>query len=115
AAIAGDVATALTLVRHALATGNDPVPLNAALAAKLRILAKVGAARGRRLDPTRDLGISPWQADRARRELQRWTADSLAQAIEAVATADAEIKGASRAPQFALERAVRTVAQLAQR
>ncbi|GMA34225.1 hypothetical protein [Demequina litorisediminis] len=71
----------------------------------------MGAARGRRLDPTRDLGISPWQADRARRELQRWTADSLAQAIEAVATADAEIKGASRAPQFALERAVRTVAQ----
>lgn len=114
AAVAGDVAKALSLVRHALATGNDPVPLNAAMAAKLRTLAKVGAARGRRLDPTRDLGISPWQVDRARRELQRWNAETLASAIEAVATADAEIKGAARAPQFALERSVRTVAQLAQ-
>ncbi|WP_062079040.1 DNA polymerase III subunit delta [Demequina globuliformis] len=114
AAVAGDVAKALTLLRHALATGTDPVPLNAALAAKLRVLAKVGAARGRRLDPTKDLGIAPWQADRARRELRKWTADTLAEAIEAVAQADAEIKGAARAPEFSLERAVRVVAQLAQ-
>lgn len=113
AAIAGKGADAIALVRHALSTGTDPVPLVAALAAKLRTLIKVGAARGRRLDPTRDLGIQPWQAERARRELQRWDAESLAQAVQAVAQADAEIKGASRAPGFALERAVRTVASLA--
>lgn len=115
AAVAGDSAKALALLRHALSTGTDPVPLNAALAAKLRVLAKVGAARGRRLDPTKDLGIAPWQVDRARRELQRWTADTLAEAIEAVAQADAEIKGAARAPEFSLERAVRTIAGLASR
>jgi DNA polymerase-3 subunit delta len=51
--------------------------------------------------------------DRARRELQRWNADSLAEAIEAVAQADADVKGASRAPAFALERVVRRVAELA--
>lgn len=113
AAVAGKTGEALALVRHALATGTDPVPLVAALASKLRILAKVGAARGRNLDPVKDLSLAPWQVDRARRELQRWTADTLASAIEAVAQADAEVKGAGRAPQFAVERAVRMVSQLA--
>ncbi|WP_084103258.1 DNA polymerase III subunit delta [Demequina sp. NBRC 110056] len=113
AAVAGDAKEAVSLVRHALAAGVDPVPLNAALAAKLRTLAKVGASRGRGLDPTRDLGVPPWQVDRARRELRRWNAETLGQAIEVVAQADAEIKGAGRAPAFALERAVRTIAQLA--
>lgn len=114
AAAAGKTSEALALVRHALSTGTDPVPLVAALASKLRILAKVGAARGRRMDPVRDLSLAPWQVDRARRELQHWNADSLARAIEAVAAADAAVKGAGRAPQFALERAVRTLAQLAE-
>lgn len=113
AAVAGDVSTALALVRHALASGHDPVPLNAALAAKLRVLAKVGAARGRGIDPVRDLSLAPWQVDRARRELQRWDATRLASAIEAVARADAEIKGAGRAPHFAIEKVVRVVADLA--
>lgn len=113
AAIAGDVRGAMSLTRHALASGVDPVPLTAALAAKLRTLAKVGASRGRRLDPTKDLGIPPWQVDRARRDLQRWTAETLGQAIELVAEADADIKGGGRAPHFALERMVRRVAQLA--
>lgn len=115
AAIAGKTGEALALVRHALSTGTDPVPLVAALAMKLRVMAKVGAARGRKLDPVKDLSLAPWQVDRARRDLQRWTADTLADAIEAVAQADADIKGAGRAPGFALERAVRTVAQLAER
>lgn len=113
AAVAGQVSEAVTLVRHALSAGVDPVPLNAALASKLRTLAKVGASRGRGLDPTRDLGVPPWQVDRARRELRRWSAQTLGEAIEAVAQADAEIKGGARAPAFALERAVRRIAQLA--
>ncbi len=113
AAIAGKTGEALALVRHAVATGTDPVPLVAAIASKLRTLAKVGAARGRRLDPVKDLNLAPWQADRAKKDLRMWDADRLAKAIEAIATADAEIKGASRAPHFALERAVRIVADLA--
>jgi DNA polymerase-3 subunit delta len=113
AAIAGDAPRAVALSRHALQTGTDPVPLVAALASKLRTLVKVGAARGRGVDPTRDLGLAPWQVDRARRELSKWDAERLAQAIEATAQADADIKGGSRAPGFALERAVRTIAELA--
>ncbi|MDN4472484.1 DNA polymerase III subunit delta [Demequina zhanjiangensis] len=113
AAIAGKTGDALALVRHAVSTGTDPVPLVAAMAMKLRTLAKVGAARGRRLDPVKDLSMAPWQVDRAKKDLRMWDADRLASAIEAVAAADAEIKGASRAPHFALERAVRIVSELA--
>lgn len=112
AAAAGKAGEAVTLLRHALATGSDPVPIVAALAAKLRTLAKVGAARSQGLDPVRDLGLAPWQVDRARRELQRWTPESLAAAIRAVAQADAEVKGAGRDPVFAVERAVLRVAEV---
>ena len=105
----------MALLRHALATGTDPVPLVAALAAKLRTLAKVAAARGRGLDPARDLGLAPWQVDRARRELTSWTPEGLAAAISAVAQADAEVKGAGRDPVFAVERAVLRVAGAARR
>lgn len=110
AAVAGQGAEAIRLLRHALATGVDPVPLVAALALKLRTLAKVAAARGRGLDPVRDLGLASWQVDRARREVRGWTPEGLAAAITAVAAADAEVKGAARDPEFAVERAVLRVA-----
>ncbi|MGC4174957.1 DNA polymerase III subunit delta [Demequina sp.] len=113
AAIAGDAVRAVSLARHAMETGTDPVPLIAALASKLRTLVKVGAARGRGGLDARELGLAPWQVDRARKDLVKWDANRLATAIEAVAQADADVKGASRAPAFALERVVRTVAELA--
>lgn len=115
AAVAGDVGRALSLARHALDSGVDPVPLVAALAGKLRAMAKVGAARGRGLDPAKDLGMAPWQADRARRDLRKWRADTVAEAIAAVAQADAEVKGAARDPRYAVERALLRVASLADR
>lgn len=113
AAVSGDVPGAVVALRHALATGTDPVPLVAALAAKLRTLAKVGAMRSDSSLTPSALSLAPWQVDRARRELSRWTPQGLAEAIEAVAQADAEVKGASRDPVFAVERAVITVAMAA--
>ena len=109
-AVAGESAQAVTLLRHALSTGVDPVPLVAALALKLRTLAKVAATRGRGASAA-DLGMAPWQMDKARRELRGWTPEGLAVAIQAVADADSQVKGAGRDPQFAVERAVLTVAQ----
>ena len=110
AAVAGKVGEAVSLLRHALATGTDPVPLVAALAVKLRTLAKVAAMRGRSGMSAGDFGLAPWQVDRARKELNRWSPETLAFAIDAVAQADAEVKGASRDPHFAVERAVLRVA-----
>lgn len=113
AAVAGSSGQAVSLLRHALATGVDPVPLVAALAARLRMLAKVSTVRGRGAGAERDLGLAPWQIDRTRKELAHWTPESLAEAITAVAQADAEVKGASRDPQFAVERAVLRIARAA--
>ncbi|WP_372438533.1 DNA polymerase III subunit delta [Cellulomonas dongxiuzhuiae] len=110
AAVAGDAGRAVALLRHALATGLDPVPVVAAVAARLRTLAKVGAVRGRGAAAARELGMAPWQVDRATQDLRRWTPEGLAVAIAAVAQADAEVKGEGRDPRFAVERAVLRVA-----
>ncbi len=114
AAVAGESGKAVALLRHALATGTDPVPVVAALASRLRTLAKVAAARGRSMS-AQDLGMAPWQLDRARRDLVGWRPETLAAAITAVAQADAEVKGAGRDPVFAVERAVLRVAAAADR
>ena len=108
AAVAGDVARAVTALRHAVDTGTDPVLIVSALATKTRQLARVAAMGGRRLGP-RDVGMSSWQVDNARRALSGWSDDALAAAIQAVARADADVKGASRDPVHAVERCVLTI------
>ncbi len=111
ATVAGHPEQALALLRHALATGADPVPLVAAMAAKIRGMAKVsGAGRGRSVDLAGPLGMAPWQIDRARRELRGWNEDGLAAAILVLAEADTLIKGGGRDPVFAVERAVLSIA-----
>lgn len=110
AAVAGDAGEALRLLRHAIAVGVDPVPIVAVLAQQLRQLIRVGSAgRGRSADVARDLGMAPWQVDKARRSLGGWTAEALATCLQAVAAADAEVKGGGRDPVFAVERAVLTI------
>lgn len=111
AAVAGRTGEALRLLRHAVAVGVDPVPIVAVLAQQLRQLAKVGGAgRGRSADLARDLGMAPWQVDKARRALQGWSAEALGRSIQAVAAADFEVKGGGRDPVYAVEKAVLTIA-----
>jgi DNA polymerase-3 subunit delta len=111
AAVAGHRDEALVLLRHALATGADPVPLVAAVAMKVRALAKVSAAgRGSSAVLAKELGMAPWQIDRARRELSGWNESGLAVAVMALAEADAAVKGGGRDPVYAVERLVLTVA-----
>jgi DNA polymerase-3 subunit delta len=54
--------------------------------------------------------MAPWQIDKARRQLQGWSPRAIASAVEAIAKADAEVKGASSDPIFALEKALSTIA-----
>jgi len=113
AAVAGRADQALSLLRHALATGADPVPLVAALAAKVRGMAKVSSVgRGRSVDLAAALGMAPWQVDRARRELSGWSEHGLASAITVIAEADTAVKGGGRDPVYAVERAVLSIANL---
>jgi DNA polymerase-3 subunit delta len=103
AAIAGRRGEALVLLRHALSSGADPVPIVAAFAAKIRTMAKVSGGRGQ---SAQKLGLAPWQLDRARRDLQGWTEQGLAHSIETIADTDAQVKGLGRDPVYALERMV---------
>ena len=109
AALAGKSALALSSFRHALETGVDPVPIVAAIASKLRTLAKVAGEQGSAQSIARTLGMQPWLVEQAQRDIRGWTPASLATAIRAVAEADAEVKGLSRDPGYAVERALTVV------
>jgi DNA polymerase-3 subunit delta len=111
AAIAGRSDQALALLRHALDTGADPVPIVAALAMKVRSLAKVsGAGRGSSAVLSKELGLAPWQIDRARRELSGWSQPGIASVILALAEADTALKGGGRDRVYAVERVVLSIA-----
>lgn len=109
-AIAGHHGEALIALRHALASGADPVPMVAAFAMKLRTMARVAGNREPSRQLAQRLGMKDWQVDRARRDLAGWNDRSLGMAIQATARADGEVKGAARDPIFALERMVTVVA-----
>lgn len=109
-AIAGRLGDALVALRHALSSGADPVPLVAAIASKLRTMARVAGNREPSAKLAARLGMKDWQVDRARRDLSGWNEASLGLAIQAAARADAEVKGASRDPVFAVERLVTVIA-----
>ncbi|QJA00696.1 DNA polymerase III subunit delta [Leifsonia sp. PS1209] len=109
AAIAGRYGEALVTMRHALASGADPVPMVAAFASKVRTMAKLSGARGGSGQLAQQFGLAPWQVDRAKRDLQGWTEDGLGRCIEVLAETDANVKGGGRDPVFALERMIRIV------
>ena len=113
-AVEGDVAAALETLRWAFATGMDPVLVSAALASNLRTIAVVGAAgRGSPDALAGPLGMPAWKIRRAQGWLKRWKPTALAEAVRAVALADADIKGEGADAAYAAEHAVITVAHCA--
>jgi DNA polymerase III subunit delta len=114
AAMAGNGPLALSTLRHALATGADPVPLVAALAAKLRTVARVAGASGSSAQIAAELGMQPWLVEQAQRDVRRWTPEGLVRSIQATAEADAQVKGLARDPVYAVEQAVRIIAMSVQ-
>jgi DNA polymerase-3 subunit delta len=115
AALTGRGAAALGTLRHALATGTDPVPIVAALAMKLRQVAKVAGQRKSSGQLARELGMPPWQIQQAQEQARYFSPDDLVHCLRLVAEADAQVKGASRDPEYAVERAVTGIALAARR
>ena len=106
-AVDGDVAGALEVLRWGLDVGLAPVLVTSALAGNLRTIAKVAqAGRGSAASLTKQLGMPSWKIEKAQRQSRAWQPAGIARAIAAVATADAEVKGAGTDPAYALERAV---------
>jgi DNA polymerase III subunit delta len=108
AVLDGKQEEALLALRNAIETGTDPVLITSAIASSLRTLAKVsGASRGvKSYELASSLALAPWQIDKARRQLPKWSPSTLAAATVAIAQADADIKGAAADPIHSLERAV---------
>ncbi|MEY4037609.1 MAG: hypothetical protein RL201_990 [Actinomycetota bacterium] len=79
ATLDGNLHTALISLRSAIETGTDPVMVTSAIASALRSLAKVsGSASGAKsFELAGQLGMAPWQIDKARRQLQGWTPRAL--------------------------------------
>lgn len=114
-AVAGRLGDALVTLRHALQSGADPVPIVATFASKLRLMAKLYGERRGSGELAGALGAAPWQIDRARKDLSGWSETGLGNAIEVIAQTDANVKGASRDPIYALERMVNVVASYGRR
>lgn len=107
AALAGRPAEALSLLRHALTSGQDPVPIVAGLAKTMRDLAKLF---GNRTATAASLGMEPWRLEKTRKNLTGWSEEGLGKVVNAIAEADAAAKGASRDPNFVLERLILLIA-----
>lgn len=110
AALAGHPEAALKLWRQALDTGTDPVPMVAALASKVRLVAAVHGVGGSAQQLAGRVGGAPWQVERAQQEARRFSQADMIAALRALAEADAQVKGESRSAPYAVERAITTIA-----
>lgn len=109
-AVEGRLGESLEQLRWALATGVSPVLISSALAQGVRLLGRVGAARGKPAAAlAAEIGAPPWKIDRVKQQLRGWHPDGVARALQAIAEADAQVKGEGSSPAYALERAIRTI------
>jgi DNA polymerase III subunit delta len=111
-AVVGDVAGATEALRWAMMSGEPQVVLADALAEAVHTIARVGPLSG---DPYRlasELGMPPWRIQKAQKQARRWSRESVAEAMQVVAALNADVKGAAADADYALEAAVRKVAEL---
>ena len=111
-AVVGDVEGAIEALRWAMLRGEPHVVLADALAEAVHSIGRVGSLSG---DPYRlasELGMPPWRVQKAQKQARRWSRESVAIAMRLVAALNADVKGAAADPEYALESAVRKVAEL---
>jgi DNA polymerase-3 subunit delta len=112
-AVVGDVSGAAEALRWAMMSGEPHVVLADALAEAVHSIARIGPLSG---DPYRlagELGMPPWRVQKAQKQARRWSKESVAEAMQIVAALNADVKGAAANADYALEAAVRKVAELA--
>ncbi|KWX66272.1 DNA polymerase III subunit delta [Mycobacterium sp. NAZ190054] len=111
-AVTGDVAGAAEALRWAMMAGEPHVVLADALAEAVHTIARVGPMSGNHFQVAGELGMPPWRVQKAQKQARRWSRDSVAQAVRLVAALNADVKGAAADADYALENAVRRVAEL---
>jgi len=112
ATLAGNPTAALVALRNALDSGTDPVMIVSALTSSIRTLAKVSGAprNANAFQLAGSLGLAPWQIDKARRQISKWSPALIAFSVQELAKADVAIKGAEADPLYALERSIVSIA-----
>ena len=111
-AVAGDIEGATEALRWAMMRGEPLVVLADALAEAVHTIGRVAPLSG---DPYRlaaELGMPPWRVQKAQKQARRWSRDTVATAMKVVAVLNANVKGAVADADYALESAVRQVAEL---
>ena len=112
-AVAGDVEGAAEALRWAMMRGEPLVVLADALAEAVHTIGRVAPLSG---DPYRlaaQLGMPPWRVQKAQKQARRWSRDTVATAMKEVAALNANVKGAVADADYAIESAVRRIAELA--
>ena len=112
-AVTGDVAGAAEALRWAMAEGVAHVVLADALAEAVHAIARVAPLSGNPYRLAGEVGMPPWKIEKAQKQSRRWSRGNIAAAIRLVAALNADVKGAAADPDYALETAVRKVAELA--
>ena len=107
-AVNGDLAQALEELRWILERGNEHVLVTAACARALRqvALCKQGAGRMRDADLASQLQVPPWKLKSLVPQARSWDEQGLDRAIQAVALADAQIKGQASDGSYAIEKMI---------
>jgi len=110
----GRTSAALEELRWALDGGTPPVLVTSAFAGGARGLARmISSPRGMRdNDLARAVGVPPWKLRTLREQSRGWSDAGITSAIRAVASADADIKGAATDASYTLERLVLTITRL---
>ena len=112
-AVAGRADRALASTRRALQLGTSPVSIAAALARKVGDIAKLHGVRGNPDQLARTVGMHPYVAKKTMQVARQWSGDAVSHAVIIVSDLDAEVKGQGGDPEFAIENAVRRIAELA--
>lgn len=112
ATLSGRTGVAMEQLRWALSTGVAPVLVTSAFASGVRGLGRLVAAPTglREAELAREVGVPPWKLKSMRSQARGWDQRGLARALQAVAVADAQVKGAADDAEFALEQLVLAVA-----
>ncbi|AQA22626.1 DNA polymerase III, delta subunit [Rhodococcus sp. MTM3W5.2] len=112
-AVSGDRTGAMEALRWAMLRGVPHVLLADALADAVHTVARVGSAgRGDPFRMASELGMPPWKIKKAQGQARGWGSESIGEALGVVAQLNADVKGAAADPDYAVEFAVRRVAEL---
>jgi DNA polymerase-3 subunit delta len=111
-AVEGDLAGALELVRWWSMVKLEHVLVTSALANTLRSMAMVASAgRGPAGGLAGQLGMPVWKVEKTQRQVRGWRPEGLVEAFQAVALADADVKGGAVDQDYAVERMLLAVVQ----